>query len=156
MVLNKFFATLIAVLLVTAQTVHSETNSENPLVLDGPDYNVMKAMFQTDFNRASELWNSDYDDRHKYGEFFADIVDKFGLPKFERFLSLISPMVRYQGADHGMNCASIENFGGKEFENFTFFGMLFGRTTIVVCVDYFSSGISRLDVGVKPPHPFVP
>ena len=99
--MNKFVTTLIAVLFVTAQAVHSETKSENPLVLDGPDYKVIHAMFQTDFNRASELWNTDYDDRHKYGEFFADIVDKFGLVKFERFLSLISPMVRiHQETSH--------------------------------------------------------
>ena len=132
---------------------HSQDRANDPLLLGMQDYNAISVMFQSDFNHASDLWNSDYNDRRNYGEPFGEIVEKYGLAKFEHFMSLSGPMERYEGADHGMNCAFIDNFGGKEFENFSAYGMIFGRTKLEICFDYFSSGASKLDVGIKSPHP---
>ncbi len=129
----------------------------NTWKLDAQDYREIDKMFAVDFERAANFWNREHDQKQRdYGLFFADIVEKFGFTKFERFLSLISTMKRFESADHGMNCATVAEFNNVNFENFTFFGLLFGRAQLGICIDYFEDGHSELDVGLQIPHPFVP
>ena len=145
---------ILVALLATGQAAYSESCTENPMVLDGPDYVAIHPMFEADFNRAADLWNSDYGKPHNYGELFSDIVDKYGLVKFERFLSLISPMVRIDGAIYGENCASFERFENRQFDDFSFNRLLLGRARIQICTYYSTSGVSRLAVGVGVPGSF--
>jgi len=125
---------------------------EAPLAnLTDAELTNIAAMFTTDLKKAADRFNtadrlaSSKDD---YTVFFGDIVEAYGLDKFEAFLNKHFPLKLYDYPLRSAHCARVRYFGGEYFDRAFVWKMLVASSSLDVCVFRTSTEGNFLSAGV--------
>ncbi len=153
---SRFFRIVFALFLFLFVWFQAGSSRADELFLESADSAAIEKMFSEDFKNMAEQYNKNGDIKHDFAGHFKNIVDQFGLAKFEHYLSMERPMLRFEalvpGNEQGGNCADISEFGGVKFDTYHWFSQLvLGTNKLHFCFVYFGNREPGLSVNIVEP-----